>query len=319
MTDAEKAATGHAPAGHVSAGHAPAGHAPAGHAPASVMPRARAPRPWRVALSLFTVIPAAVPGAIRRDMAAKALPWLPAVGAMVAAIAAGAMFAVQAGGQSEGRRLLAATLAVAILGLLTGGLHLDGLADTADGLGSRRPRREALAIMRRPDIGPMGVAALLLVILLQITALAAIPPGGLSIAALVLAAVTGRVAVVLATGPGSPSARPGGFGALITDTTAARVRVAAVAALLAAVTAAGFLLGAFPQATMPLGRGAGAARGDGPAIAARWLVATLAGLLAAELLRRTAKRRLGGMTGDVFGAVIEVCTATVLLVLALSS
>jgi adenosylcobinamide-GDP ribazoletransferase len=229
------------------------------------------------------------------------------------------MFAVQAGGQSEGRRLLAATLAVAILGLLTGGLHLDGLADTADGLGSRRPRREALAIMRRPDIGPMGVAALLLVILLQITALAAIAPGGLSIAALVLAAVTGRVAVVLATGPGSPSARPGGFGALITDTTTARVRVATVAALLAAVAAAGLLLGAFPQATMPLGRGAGAARGGGPAIAARWLIATLAGLLAAELLRRTAKRRLGGMTGDVYGAVIELCTATVLLVLALSS
>jgi adenosylcobinamide-GDP ribazoletransferase len=308
-TDAEKAANG----------HPQAGHAPAGQAPATVMARTRAPRPWRVALSLFTVIPADVPGAIRRDMAAKALPWLPAVGAMVAAIAAGAMFAVQAGGQSEGRRLLAATLAVAILGLLTGGLHLDGLADTADGLGSRRPRREALAIMRRPDIGPMGVAALLLVVLLQITALAAIPPGGLSIAALVLAAVTGRVAVVLATGPGSPSARPGGFGALITDTTAARVRVAAVATLLAAVTAAGLLLSAFPQATMPLGLGAGAARGDGLAIAARWLVATLAGLLAAELLRRTAKRRLGGMTGDVYGAVIELCTATVLLVLALSS
>jgi adenosylcobinamide-GDP ribazoletransferase len=319
MTDAEKAQARHALAGHAQAGYAQAGHAQAGHAQASMTARARAPRPWRVALSLFTVIPAGVPGAIRRDMAAKALPWLPAVGAMVAAIAAGAMLAVQAGGQSEGRRLLAATLAVAILGLLTGGLHLDGLADTADGLGSRRPRREALAIMRRPDIGPMGVAALLLVILLQITALAAIPPGGLSIAALVLAAVTGRVAVVLATGPGSPSARPGGFGALITDTTAARVRVAAVAALLAAVAAAGFLLGAYPQATLPLGRGAGAARGDGPAIAARWLVATLLSLLAAELLRRMAKRRLGGMTGDVYGAVIEVCTATVLLVLALSS
>ena len=177
------------------------------------------PRPWRVALSLFTVIPAGAGASIRRDTAARALPWLPVVGALIAAIAAGAMLAVQAGGQSEGRRLLAATLAVAILGLLTGGLHLDGLADTADGLGSRRPSREALAIMRRPDIGPMGVAALLLVILVQITALAAIPPGGLSVAALILAAVTGRVAVVLATGPGSPSARPGGFGALITNTT----------------------------------------------------------------------------------------------------
>jgi adenosylcobinamide-GDP ribazoletransferase len=278
----------------------------------------RAPRPWRVALSLFTVIPAGVPSAIRRNAAARALPWLPVVGALVSAIAAGVMLAVQAGGHSEARRLLAATLAVAILGLLTGGLHLDGLADTADGLGSRRPSREALAIMRRPDIGPMGVAALLLVILVQITALAAIGPGTLSAAALVLAAVTSRVAVVLATGPGSPSARPGGFGALITEATTTRVRVAAVAVLLVAVVAAALLLGAIPLGAGSLGGAAGAGRVGSLPTAARWLVATLAGLLAADLLRRKARRRLGGMTGDVFGAVIEVCTAAVLLVLALS-
>jgi len=270
------------------------------------------PRPWRVALSLFTVIPAGVPGAIRRDAAARALPWLPAVGALLAAIAAGAMLAVQA------RRLLAATLAVAVLGLLTGGLHLDGLADTADGLGSRRPSREALAIMRRPDIGPMGVAALLLVILVQITALAAIPAGGLSAAALVLAAVTGRVGVVLATGHGSPGARPGGFGALITETTTGWVRAAAIAALLAAVVAGAFLLGAVPRGALSLGSAAGIGQPSGPQIAVRAVVAALAGLVAADLLRRTARRRLGGMTGDVFGAVIEVGTATVLLVLALS-
>ncbi len=275
------------------------------------------PRPWRVALSLFTVIPAGVPGAIRRDAAARALPWLPAVGALLAAIAAGAMLAVQAGGHSDARRLLAATLAVAVLGLLTGGLHLDGLADTADGLGSRRPSREALAIMRRPDIGPMGVAALLLVILVQITALAAIPAGGLSAAALVLAAVTGRVGVVLATGHGSPGARPGGFGALITETTTGWVRAAAIAALLAAVVAGAFLLGAVPRGALSLG-GAGIGQPSGPQIAVRAVVAALAGLVAADLLRRTARRRLGGMTGDVFGAVIEVGTATVLLVLALS-
>src|SRR6266851_2631288 len=248
------------------------------------------PRPWRVALSLFTVIPAGVPGAIRRDAAARALPWLPAVGALLAAIAAGAMLAVQAGGHSDARRLLAATLAVAVLGLLTGGLHLDGLADTADGLGSRRPSREALAIMRRPDIGPMGVAALLLVILVQITALAAIPAGGLSAAALVLAAVTGRVGVVLATGHGSPGARPGGFGALITETTG-WVRAAAIAALLAAVVAGAFLLGAVPRGALSLGSAAGIGQPSGPQIAVRAVVAALAGLVAADLLRRTARRR----------------------------
>src|SRR5258708_19410515 len=66
------------------------------------------PRPWRVALSLFTVIPAGVPGAIRRDAAARALPWLPAVGALLAAIAAGAMLAVQAGRPSHSPPPLAA-------------------------------------------------------------------------------------------------------------------------------------------------------------------------------------------------------------------
>jgi adenosylcobinamide-GDP ribazoletransferase len=258
------------------------------------------------------VIPAGVPGVIRRDAAARALPWLPAVGALLAMAASGVLLAVQAGGHSDVRRLLAATLAVAVLGLLTGGLHLDGLGDTADGLGSRRPSREALAIMRRPDIGPMGVAALLLVVLVQITALAAIPAGAPSAAALVLAAVTGRVAVVLATGPGSPGARPGGFGALITETTTARVRVAVTSVLLAAAVGGAFLLAALPPGSLAGGRPAA------PPMAARAVVAALAGLLAADLLRRTARRRLGGMTGDVFGAVIEVCTATVLLVLALS-
>jgi adenosylcobinamide-GDP ribazoletransferase len=271
-----------------------------------------------VALSLFTVIPAGVRGVIRRDSAAKALPWLPAVGALLAALASGAMLAVQAGGHSDARRLLGAALAIAVLGLLTGGLHLDGLADTADGLGSRRPSREALAIMRRPDIGPMGVAALLLVILLQITALATIPAGGLSVGALVLAVVTGRVAVVLASGPGSPSARPGGFGALITQTTTLRVRVAMITGLLAAVLAGAVLLGALPIGAIAASGPAGAARPGSLAVATRGALATLAGLATADLLRRTARRRLGGMTGDVFGAMIEVCTAVVLLVLALT-
>ena len=91
------------------------------------------------------------------------------------------------------RRLLGAVLAVAVLGLLTGGLHLDGLADTADGLASRRPREEALTIMRQGDTGPLGVAALVLAVLLQVTALAALP-GPLALAGLALGAVTARTA-----------------------------------------------------------------------------------------------------------------------------
>ena len=270
-------------------------------------PPARQDRPWqaglaalRDALGLFTILPVRAAPEIGRREAARAVLWLPAAGALLAVPAAGVLLAVEAGGHSAPRRLLAAVLAIGVLALLTGGLHLDGLADTADGLGSRRPRDEALAIMRRSDVGPFGVAALLFTVLVQITALATVTPGWPGAGAVVLAAVTGRVAVVLATGPGSPAARSGGFGALVAAATTAWARVAAGAGVL--VLAAGT-----------------AAAVAGPAAALRAAVAVLAGLFAAELLRRIAVRRLGGMTGDVFGALIEVAAATAVLALAFAT
>jgi adenosylcobinamide-GDP ribazoletransferase len=237
---------------------------------------------------------------IGRDDAARAVLWLPAAGLLLSVPAAAVLLAVEAGGHSGPRRLLAAALAIGVLALLTGGLHLDGLADTADGLGSRRPREEALAIMRRSDIGPFGVAALLFTVLVQIAALATVAPGWPDVAALVVAVITGRTAVLLATGPGSPAARPDGFGALVAGATSARARVTAGAALVVVTAAA-----------------ATAAWGWHPAV--RGAVAVLAGLCAGDLLRRLARRRLGGMTGDVFGALIEVSSAVVLLALALTA
>jgi adenosylcobinamide-GDP ribazoletransferase len=255
--------------------------------------------PLRSALGLFTIFPVRAAPEIGRDGAARAVLWLPVVGLLLCVPAVAVLLAVEAGGHSGPRRLLAAALAIGVLALLTGGLHLDGLADTADGLGSRRPREEALAIMRRSDVGPFGVAALLFTVLVQITALATMAPGWPDAAALAVAVVTGRTAVVLATGPGSPAARPDGFGALVAGATSAWARVMAGAALIvvAAVTAA-------------------AAWGVYPAV--RGVIAVLAGLCAGDLLRRLARRRLGGMTGDVFGAMVEISAAVVLLALALT-
>ncbi|HEY5353475.1 MAG TPA: adenosylcobinamide-GDP ribazoletransferase [Streptosporangiaceae bacterium] len=252
---------------------------------------------WRVALSLFTVIPAGAGGDLDGGAAARAIYWLPVIGAGLGLAGAGAMVFVAAGPLSPGRQLLGAALAMMLLGLLTGGLHLDGLADTADGLGSRRPADQALEIMRRSDAGPFGVATLVLVLLVQVCALASLPRGWAGVTALVLATVTSRVAVVLATG--SPSARPSGFGALVAGRTSAAGRAASAAVLLAVVPAAGLALGGVPAA-------------------ARDLLAVAAGLAVGGLLRRAAVRRLGGMTGDVFGATIELSTATVLLVLVLA-
>jgi adenosylcobinamide-GDP ribazoletransferase len=252
---------------------------------------------WRVALSLFTVIPAGAGGDLDEGAAARAVFWLPVIGAGLGLAGGAVLVFVAAGQQSPERQLLGAALAMMLLALATGGLHLDGLADTADGLGSRRPAEQALEIMRRSDAGPLGVATLVLVLLVQVCALASLPHGWAGAAGLVLAAVTGRVAVVLATG--SPPARPSGFGALVAGRTSAAGRAATVAVLLGAVLAAGLALG-------------------GVAAAARGAAAAVAGLAVAALLRWAARRQLGGMTGDVFGAVLELSTATVLLVLVLA-
>ena len=253
---------------------------------------------WQHALSLFTVIPAGTGGELDERDAARAVLWMPAVGLLLGLAGAGVITGVAAAGGADSgpRRLLGAALAVALLALLTGGLHLDGLADTADGLGSRRPPSAALDIMRRSDVGPMGVATLVLVLLIQVTALAAVPRAPAAGLALALAAVTSRVAVVLATG--SAAARPGGFGALVAGQTTARGRAASVILLGCAVAAAGAGLG-------------------GAGLAWRGLAAAAAGLLAGSVMRLIAVRRLGGMTGDVFGAIVEISTAAVLVTCAL--
>jgi len=253
----------------------------------------------RTAVSLFTVIPAGGDAELSEGDAARAVLWLPVVGMALGLAGAAVLLGAGAGGTGGARRLLGAALAVALVALLTGGLHLDGLADTADGLGSRRPAEGALAIMRRSDAGPMGVAALVLMLLIQVAALAAVPRPPLGAAAFVLAQVTGRVAVVVATG--SPAARPGGFGALVAGRTTERARTLVVTALGGAVAAAG------------LAAGAAGLTPDGAGLAASGLAAAISGLLAGSLLERVARRRLGGMTGDVFGAILEVTATTVLV------
>ena len=89
---------------------------------------------------------------------------------------------------------------MAALALLTRGLHLDGLADLADGLGSGKPAPVALDIMRRSDIGPFGIVTLVLTLLIQVQrSPRRRPPGsGRGPAALIAAVVTGRRALTWA-------------------------------------------------------------------------------------------------------------------------
>ncbi|MQA02558.1 MAG: adenosylcobinamide-GDP ribazoletransferase [Streptosporangiales bacterium] len=252
--------------------------------------------PLRTALSLFTVLPVAGPVEVRRVDAKRAVLCLPVVGVLLAAGSAAVLVGVRVAVDGTPGRLLAGLLAVGLLAVATGALHLDGLADTADGLGSRRPASDALAIMRRSDIGPMGVVALGFALACQVVALAAVPIWWAA-AALCASAVAARVGVVLATG--APGARTDGFGALVTGAVPRVVRYAYAVAVVA--------LAALP--------------GIFGAVALGWrlAVAASAGLLAGALLRAYAVRRLGGVTGDVYGAVVETVSTTTLVTLALLS
>lgn len=247
-------------------------------------------------ISLFTWIPVP-PVEIDRDTARDAIaafPWIGLLAGLPAALVAGLVQGLGGGA------LLAAASGLGVLAFVTGAMHLDGVADTADGLGSRKPADEALALMKKSDIGPMGVATLVFVLLLDVAALAS--PGltgwGLPVVLALMPAV-GRVAALAATGPWAACARPGGFGSLFSGVTSLRTVVLDAAAVLALALLAGALLADF-TGVIALGLGALLAWGVGYG----W--------------QRHLERRLGGLTGDTFGSLIEVAQTVFVVVVALA-
>ncbi|MFG3263159.1 MULTISPECIES: adenosylcobinamide-GDP ribazoletransferase [Streptomyces] len=194
---------------------------------------------------------------------------------------------------------LAAVASAAVPAVLTRGLHLDGLADTADGLGSGKPADDALRIMKQSDIGPFGVLALVLVLLAQVAALAQLYDASWARGALaaVTSAVAARLALTLAARTGVPAARPEGLGAAVAGVVPVGGALAVAAGCLAAATAWGALLGPYDALRTP--------------------VAVVLALAAAELLLRHCTRRFGGITGDVFGGLAETAATTALVVLCL--
>jgi adenosylcobinamide-GDP ribazoletransferase len=234
----------------------------------------------RLAVTTLTVLPVRA-GRVDRRGAAVAMAVAPLVGALLGAVLA-ALFVLL------GQGLVAATVTVAAGALLTRGLHLDGLADTIDALGSYRSGAAALEIMKKPDIGPFGVAAIALTLMVQAATLTELGPW-----AVVAAWAAGRLGVTLACRRGTPAARPGGLGALV----AATVPVPVVAAA-SAIVAAGAVW-AVPGRPW-----------QGP-------LAVAGALLVVVLLLRHAVRRFGGITGDVIGAAVEVTTTVTLIGLSL--
>ncbi|MFF3020562.1 adenosylcobinamide-GDP ribazoletransferase [Streptomyces sp. NPDC057939] len=257
--------------------------------------RASLPDGLRFAFGTLTVLPARITR-WDRPAARTGMACAPVAGLAVGLLAAvpGVLLLLLGGGP-----LLAAAVTVAVPAALTRGLHLDGLADTADGLGSAKPADAALRIMKQSDIGPFGVIALLIVLLVQTAALADVYADSWVRGALatVAAAVAGRLAMTLASREGVPAARPEGLGAAVAGVVPSRAAVAVTAL----VTAAAAL------AALPLGL----------PTALQYAASVLAALAAAEMLLRRCVRRFGGVTGDVFGALCEVAGTTALVLLAL--
>jgi len=223
-------------------------------------------------------------GRAARRPAAPA-PWaFPLVGAVVGLLAG---LVLRLAEFAKVPPLLAAGWTVVALLLLTGALHEDGLADTADGFGGGRTAARKLEIMRDSRIGSFGALALGCSLLLRVAAIAALP-AVLAVPSLVVTAAAARAAMLIPLLLLSP-ARPDGLGAGM----AAAPRGASILGLLLAVAAGLALLPARPALLLLLAVGVGAL-----------LMSTLA------------RRQIGGHTGDVLGAVEQIGECLGLTILA---
>ena len=169
----------------------------------------------------------------------------------------------------------AALVALAAGILVTGALHEDGLADTADGLGGGRTRADKLAIMRDSHIGTYGVLALIIALALRGVCLATLPPA-IALNALIALAAASRVGMVVAL-YALPPARPDGLG----NAAAAVAPMPCLAAIAIGLTALVILTSAWPAIAVAM-------------------------LAAGALLAWLAWRALGGQTGDILGALQQV-------------
>lgn len=251
----------------------------------------------RLAVGTFTILRVRPPSAVDRSVAGRSLLWAPVIGLALGAVAGVVLEGTrEATHHSVAGELVAATLAIAVLAWLTRGLHLDGLADTADGLGSGREPAGALEVMKRPDVGPFGVVVLVLVLLVQVAAVAQSVGRGTGWLCLVVSVAAGRAAVSWGCSTRVGAARPDGLGAAFAGSL--RPVTPLVLTLLVTLCAAGVSFLDDDRSGW---------------LALRCAAAVLIGAGCALLLLRRCVRRFGGVTGDVLGALVECATTAALL------
>ena len=241
---------------------------------------------FAAAIGFLTRLPTGRNSVFDAKDVARSARWFPLVGGLLGGISVAAFWLLA-------RAFSPPVVAVLIVGIdaaVTGAMHFDGLADTADGFGGGRTRDDMLRIMRDHAIGSYGAVALILVIALKIAAIAALVESRQAIPALFIAPVLGRWSAVLLSAT-QPYARPPehdgprsvGSPARFVGRRELMIATATAAVLAAAV---GRWLGA---ACLFLAAGASALWG--------WYC----------------RRRIGGVTGDILGTCIEISECLVLL------
>ncbi|GED98593.1 adenosylcobinamide-GDP ribazoletransferase [Gordonia crocea] len=237
----------------------------------------------RLAVSWLTVAPVGTPRAtIDRRAGAAVIAVTPLVGALLGGVVAGVAWGLS---HTRAPELLIGILLVAVIALATRGMHLDGLADTADGLGSYGDPQRTRDVMHDGPTGPFGAATLVLVLMITAVCFTALVSDG-DWYALGFAVAVGRLGAVIGCRRRLGPADSTGFGALVAGTQRWAIPVWAGIAVAAAY---------------PLGPAGFAA------------VAVVA--LGSWVFTAHCARRVGGINGDVLGATIELSVAAALLAL----
>ena len=249
-------------------------------------------RQLTLAVTFLTGVPLPVRGEVTPAELWRSMGWYPLVGLALGAAAWGlysALLVLLPG-------LVAAVLVVLALEVLTRGLHMDGLMDTADGIFSGAPRERALEIMKDSQVGAMGVVAAILIVLLKVAALGALTRA--DAAAPLLVGWTAARALPAIDVYAWPYARRAGTGEAFTREHTPGPVVLAVA-----------LLGGALVASAIVSIAVGGAGGW-------WAGAAIAGLAVGVtlLVQAAVAKRLGGLTGDVYGMGIQIAEAAALVV-----
>lgn len=237
-------------------------------------------RPFFLALQFLTRFPVSAMAAVDDRDLGRSLLYYPLVGLLI-----GLLLAATAWALADAPALLRAALVLTVWVAITGALHLDGLADSADAwVGGHGDRAKTLRIMKDPNCGPMGVVALVMVLLVKFAALHALTTAS-DWMALVLAPLLARTSTPLLFLT-TPYVRPNGLGAVLAEHLPRRAATIVVTLTFVVV---------------PLAAGSHEF----------WLLAA-AGMVFL-LLRALMLRRIHGTTGDTAGAMVELIETTVLV------